>query len=177
MREKRKLDIPPEDEEKILGINKFVEPLEIKAVRIESGAWITETTKVKNTMTEEVTEVQITVPHTFCIEQDKSVRIYNKSKNRKIRSSLSDKALRLLNWLELTIEPGKDYVYFNLELYKSENNLKADNTIKAALDELITKNIVALTKVKRYFWLNAEFSYSGNRLNKYPNKVKIYETK
>jgi hypothetical protein len=116
----------------------------------------------------------IHLPKQYLVERDSRINVYTKSEYRLFIMSLPVNSRLLLLWLMYEIEPGKDYLWINKERYMQESNLTSINTYKSAVLELVNNCVLALSPIKDVYWINPRLFFNGNRANKYPNHVKIY---
>ena len=107
----------------------------------------------------------------FYLEKVKKTSIYHCESCKEITLGLSDKALRLYTWIYMSITPGKDFIRLNKELYMKRTNTKSINTYKAAIAELIRYCYITQTEYRTVYYINPNIFFSGNRLNKYPNRI------
>jgi len=107
----------------------------------------------------------------FYIEKMKKTTIYHCDSCKANTLNLSDKALRLFTWILLSLEPGKDYIRINKELYMKKTDTKSINTFKEAVKELIRYAYITNTEYKTIYYINPNIFFSGNRLNKYPDRI------
>lgn len=119
----------------------------------------------------------ILTPHEVDLEQDEFVKLYTKPENRKIVGSLSDAARKLFMWIAYEVETGKDWVWVNKRRFMDEVGVKSINTYKKAMSELVRYGFIQLSLVKDVFWINPKLLFAGSRINKYPDKVEVYEPK
>ena len=70
------------------------------------------------------------------------------------------------------MDPGKDNIFINYERYCNEFNV-AYNTCTEAVTDLIKAGLITPTLIKRVYWINPLFLFTGNRIKKYPDSVKI----
>ena len=107
----------------------------------------------------------------FYVEKTKKTVLYHCDSCKENTLGLSDKALRLYMWVQLTLNPGQDFIEINKDTYMKKSGTKSINTYKDALKELIRYSYIAATEFPTVFWINPNIFFSGNRLNKYPNNI------
>jgi hypothetical protein len=94
---------------------------------------------------------------------------------RKDRAAMSSRAIHLLDWIAQKLDYGKDYVFFDKNVYLSESSI-ALNTYKAALQEIIDNGFIAYASVKNMYWINPFYMFKGDRVEKYESKkVVVYD--
>lgn len=81
---------------------------------------------------------------------------------------LSDRGIRLFEYIKYQLEAGKDYVYLDPAIYKQEAHVKSTTTFVLAKEELCRYNFICPTPFRRYYWINPEIIFNGNRPKKYP---------
>lgn len=154
-------------DESQLRANPFSFTLELQVTEvIQSG----EFEKVQD---EELTEGVI-LNKSYMAERTQSTKIYYCEDCRHRVFELSDKAQRLFLYILYSLKRGKDWIQINKENYKSKNGIKSDTTVNEAIKELVTNSFIQPTVVfKTAYWINPLYFFSGNRLKKYANNVKV----
>lgn len=104
------------------------------------------------------------------VENVPYTKVYVTSSRRIIISGLSPSAKELYLWIFFEIEHGKDALWINKDRFMLENHTSL-NTYKKALDELIRYALLAFTVVKDVYWINPDFFFKGNRIEKYPDNI------
>jgi len=118
----------------------------------------------------------ILVNKAFYLEQTKKVELYIHESSGANVAALSDRAQRLFLHLLYTMKKNKDYVYINRQYYMKRNNVKSQTTFNAAVKELHRYQFIQPTHEKGWFWINPHRFFPGNRVNKYPDKIKVVTT-
>lgn len=147
----------PDINESKIGINPFTVSLVIEvnknvipnAYKQEDGIW------VQATIEQEVTPF---------------VKVYRTVEHRKVISSLSGPAMKLLEHVRNTVECGCDYLWINKERFMEENSMSL-NTYKKAIQQLCLVSILYKMVNYDYYWINPDYFFFGSRVKKYPNKV------
>lgn len=98
-------------------------------------------------------------------------KLYVTAERRKLLSSLSSSAKELYLWIMFEIETGEDALWINKLRFMEENNTSL-NTYKKSVEELIRYAFIAYTVVKDVYWINPDFFFKGDRIKKYPSKIK-----
>lgn len=147
------------DESKLV-YNPFSETLEVKVSQIED--------KSKTLVIPDGEKV----PMHYYVEKDKSTRIYLSAANRETVMGLSTGAMRMYVFILHDIKPASDWITVLPEWYK-ENGGKSLNVYKQAIAELVEAKYITPTLYKWTYWINPRFFYPGNRINKYPDNLKI----
>lgn len=106
------------------------------------------------------------------VEKTPFVRLYTTSQRRKILSKCSPQAKSLFLWILFEIEYGKDYLWINKDRYMEENYVSLA-TYRRSIKELHRYNLIQPSVKKGIYWINPDFVFKGNRVEKYPNKVKV----
>jgi hypothetical protein len=147
------------DESKLV-YNPFCETLEIKISQIEDRS--------KTLVTDDGEKV----PAYYYVEKDKATRIYLSAANRNTVMGLSTGAMRMYMFILHDITPANDWITVLPEWYK-ENGGKSLNVYKQAIEELVAAKYITPTIYKWTYWVNPRFFYPGNRINKYPDNLKV----
>jgi len=141
----------------------------------------------------------IRVPKEIEIDSERQVKIYASHGNRILINSLSEKAALLYLWIIYAIEPTKDFVYINKERYMQEKRIKSPKTVRAAINELIDKEVLlpylytplpkqkferkedikerlkqdelAKSKERSTYWINIDLLFCGSRINALKKKI------
>lgn len=115
----------------------------------------------------------IVVNSSFYLERVQSAKLFYSTGAKEYVYNLSDKAQRLYLYILYNLLNNKDYVQINKENYMTKNGIKAENTYREALKELIRYNFLCLTEYKTVFWINPNLFFCGNRIKKYPSNIKV----
>lgn len=105
------------------------------------------------------------------VEATPYAKIYITAERRKLVAGLSSSAKELYLWIMYEIDPSEDALWINKQRYMEENNTSL-NTYKKSVEELIRYAFIAYTIVKDVYWINPDFFFRGDRVNKYPTKIK-----
>lgn len=149
----------PKFTEVTLGVNPFVESLVIEVNRIP---FVGSYKKVGDGFEQIIGKV----------EYDPVCKVYVNPNKRKLIAGMRNCSKSLFTWVMYELESGKDYLWINRIRYMEENNIASVNTFKAALTELIRYGVLTGTTVTGVYWINPTYFFSGNRISKYPKKVK-----
>ncbi len=106
------------------------------------------------------------------VEATLYTKMYITADLRKIVSKLTPSAKELYLWIMYEIEAGEEALWINKVRFMLENSTSL-NTYKKAIDELHKKAFIASTTVKDVYWINPNFFFKGDRVKKYPTKVKL----
>jgi hypothetical protein len=98
-------------------------------------------------------------------------KIYNRSAFRINIFSMSEKARSLFLWLIYEINPSVDWLWINKDRYMFESTVSV-NTYKAAITELVFHKIITPTIYQDTYWINPTYLFNGNRIAKYPTRLK-----
>lgn len=150
-----------EIDEKKMGPNPFSQELTVYANKVQdTGIWI-------------IDEDDIKTPAHHLVERDKATRVYHTAGAKERVMALSAGALRMYVYIMHTLDGTKDYVRVTPETYNKKVEKGSLNTYKRAIEELIRYGYITLTIYKGVYWVNPGIMFAGNRINKYPDKVKI----
>ena len=117
------------------------------------------------------------VPSVSLIEKDRNVKIFYGKGCKEMVYNLSPGAKSLYLFVLYNLEPNQDWIQINSQWYMTKNSIKSINTYKEALKELCRYLFLSPTlDYKDVFWINPMLFFCGNRINKYPDKVKISAT-
>lgn len=158
-KEKKERGKRPNFNEGNLGVNPFVQDLEIKVSVLELRG---QYKKDKD---------GVYLPASREAENDTSTRVYNSSSRRLKMCKLSTSAKGLLLWLIYEADGGKDYLWLNRVRYQDENGISSPTTYRTAINELIEKGWVSRTKVGGVYWINPALFFNGNRITKFSKNV------
>jgi hypothetical protein len=149
------------DESKLL-LNPFVNNLQIEATKlIDTGKFVPD-------------EDGTMIPVTALIEKKQNVKLFYCSGCKDMIYNLSPGAKSLYLFVLYNLDSGQDWIQLNSQWYMAKNNIKSINTYKEAVKELCRYLFLAQTAdYKDVFWINPMLFFSGNRIAKYPGKVKI----
>lgn len=114
----------------------------------------------------------ILIPLIREVERTSFARIYTTSQRRTILSACSPQAKSLFLWIIFEIDYGKDYLWINKNRYMEEN-LVSLATYRRSIKELHRYNLIQPSVKKGIYWINPDFVFKGNRVEKYPANVKI----
>lgn len=107
------------------------------------------------------------------VEKDEFVKIFTKSENRKLISTLSGSAKSLFLFVAYNIETGCDWIKINKAKFMEETGVKSENTYRSALAELIRARVVQRAADPKYCFVNPKIFFAGNRLKKYEQFVEV----
>lgn len=126
----------------------------------------------------------ITIPHQFKadgeglvlpveIELEKEVicKIYLDAARRKQMVEMSPRAKDLLLWIMYETDAGKDFIWINKTRYMVECGVKAYNTYKDAVRELVSHSFIQPTILLHVYWINPHLFFNGSRLLAFPDNV------
>lgn len=147
-----------EDREDI-GINPFLVPLKIKAVNVQM-----------------IGKPDGEVLNTFLIEKEESAKLFRCANAHQFMAGLSDRAQRLLFYILYTVRPNEDYFKMNRKYYMRINGIKSDNTVIAAIKELLHNAVIIKSVQKDYFFINPALFFVGNRIKQLPDNVQVVGT-
>lgn len=105
------------------------------------------------------------------LESDSYCRVYTDSERRLEMSVLSARAKDLLLWMIYETEAGCEWIWVNNKRYMRESSVKAYNTYKNALRELLMADFIQATVIQNAYWINPHYFFNGSRANAFPDKI------
>lgn len=153
-------------EEKIvnIGVNPLVKDLKIPVTTLKMKGLY------KN-------EDGIMVPTDIVVEKTPFAKLFITPENRKLFNGIPDTAKGLFMWMIFEIKQGEDFIQINKSRCMKELSIKALNTYKTAINNLIRYGLIKDTKAVDTYWINSEFVFFGSRTKKYKNKLSKVEIK
>jgi hypothetical protein len=116
-----------------------------------------------------------TMPYITYESADK-MSVYTNPSIRIILCNMSGSALKLLIWLQQSIDYGEDLIKFNVNRFLKATNMST-STFQRAKSELIQNQVIAIKESdKRYWWINPTIMFKGSRTKKYPDNVFVSRT-
>jgi hypothetical protein len=153
-----KRQLKPDISEDKMGLNPFIDTLEIPVVRRGISNQLK---RIDNKL----------IPAEFDHELTSHAKLFCDPDKRYLNNSLSLRAKELLLWVMFQTTSSKDYIWINKTMYMEENNVTSINTYKEALADLIKKKYLGITLIKDVYWINPKYFFKGDRVKKYPNNV------
>ncbi|HEY4323615.1 MAG TPA: hypothetical protein VGN20_06505 [Mucilaginibacter sp.] len=150
----------PKFEEKDLGPNPFLNSLIVPVNKVESAD------RFKQDGSEWYKSGYDYDAAEYC-------KVFSNAKNRQMMVTLSPRAKDLFLWIIYEAEKSKDHLWLNKDRYMDESGVKALNTYRMALKELIVRGLIVKTVVSGVIFLNPHFFYNGNRIKSFPDNVKV----
>lgn len=160
---KKKPDI---DLEK-MGNNPFMLNIQIKAKEFDKDEYLI----VENS--DGVNIPRGIVKNKVLFEDSSSTKIYHDKDFRKIILNLSYNALRLCKFIEYQLKPSEDFIWINNTMFMKETNIRKLSIYQESLEELIRYGVLSPTIYDSVYWTNSLIMFSGNRLRKYPENIKL----
>lgn len=114
----------------------------------------------------------VMLPAEVEMEVDPVCKLYINPEHRKVVNKLSPRAIDLLVWICYSTEAGVDWLWINRKRYMAEREVKAYNTYKDAVRELVKNAFLQPTIYQGVYWINPLYFFNGSRINKYPKNVK-----
>lgn len=103
-------------------------------------------------------------------------KLYTVADARKYITKLTSASKSLWLWIMYEVPHGKDYLWVNKERYREESSVSY-KTYKKAVGELHKFALISPTTYKDVYWINPQFFFKGNRIEKYKDKVFEYMPK
>jgi|SRR5215217_2825040 len=156
----KKREFKPNYNEAMLGVNPFLDNL---VIEVSEVAYKNHYKKDKD---------GDLIPMISEVESEKKCSLFVASEKRLRANKLSPRAKELYLWLLYEADNGKDYMWLNRVRYMKENDISSPTTYRSAINELISSGFVTRTVVGGVYWLNPALFFNGNRIIKFPSKVK-----
>ena len=109
----------------------------------------------------------IMLPATYDMDHTQRCEVYYTTGMKAVIMGLTDKAQRLLLYIQYSMVRGKDYFQFNPTDYMNKNEIKSRTTVTNAITELKRYGIIANAPRQTVYWVNPDIMFGGNRLNYY----------
>lgn len=106
------------------------------------------------------------------VEDQDFTKVFHDKDYRAIIMNLSEKALKLYNFIIFTIRTGEDYIWINNTIFQNECSYRKKDYI-LAVEELKRYGIITSTSYSETYFINPFIFFCGDRLKKYPNNIKI----
>lgn len=148
-----------------LGRNPFIESLSIPVNKIQIQGQYRATKDIL------ADGKPLMLPVEIDIEADTHCKVYNDARRRKTMVVLPKAGKELFLWLIYEVEAGKDYVWINKKRYMRENGIKAYNTYRAAIKDLIGGGFISGTVATDVYWVNPALFFCGSRKGKFPENI------
>jgi hypothetical protein len=162
MNVKRKPDIIPEN----MGKNPFIVNEMIKARSFQKDKhFIMQTNDGVNYVSGDLKESML-------VEEQSCTKLYHDTDYRNIILKLDSKALRLFMFIMYQINPNEDYIWINNTLYQNQSSSTKSEYLEG-LNYLIRYSIITTTIYPEVYFINPMIFFSGNRLKKYPDNIKV----
>lgn len=113
----------------------------------------------------------INLPVSFFLDRTPSTKIYHGENRLKKLADISDRAVRMVMYMMMTIENGKHFIRLNEDRYRKMFDIRSPNTYKDTIKELVTAAYIARTNYKTVFWINPDLFFSGDRTKAFPDKL------
>lgn len=159
--------IRPEIDESKMGLNPFVGGYEIKLEIPVRKLERKVTNKFDNPDVQE-----------FYLEVAPYTKLYEVAGGKEKMAKLPLRSKEMLLYILHYLESGQEYIWINRSEYMKMNGIKSVNTFKTAVEELSLRSYVCPhVKIKDLLWINPGLFFRGNRVDKYPNNLKIVKSK
>lgn len=159
--------IKPEINEKKLGFNPFMTNITLKGRMLD---------KEENIIIQSDKGVGVpvgTFKSTIVIEEQSFTKIWHDTDFRNIILKLDEVSLKLFIFIQYQLEPNKDYIWINSRLFQDTACVKHKSEYIEAMEKLVRYSIVTTTIYPDVYWINPLILFSGNRLKKYPDNLKL----
>lgn len=112
------------------------------------------------------------IPMSSVIEKAKATKVYQSAGNRDRVMNCSATAMRMLWFITYEIEGSDDWVELDPLWYKEVSQAGSRNMYVKAKEELVRYGFISATEYKNVYWVNPSLMFAGNRITKFPSKVK-----
>lgn len=159
---KRKPNIIPAN----MGKNPFIVNEIIKARSFSKEKHYTIQTDDKiNLVTGNLKEIML-------VEEQHCTKLFHDVDYRNIILKLDENGMRLFLYIMYQINPNEDYVWINNTHYQSLTNVSKKQYLEG-IQNLIRYSIITTTIYQEVYFINPMIFFSGNRLKKYPDNIKV----
>lgn len=107
------------------------------------------------------------------VEEQTFTRVFHDVDFRNILLLLDELPLKLVLFVIYQIIPSEDYIWINSRLFQDKTKTRDKRDYIAALETLIRYGVLSPTIYKDVYWINPLIFFAGNRLQKYPNNLKV----
>lgn len=152
--------VKPEITSEKIGDNPFLDTLKIPVSKIVMHGQYT------------ADKEGLMLPVEVELEKDSYCRIYTDSSRRLKMVGLSPRAKDLLLWVMYEVDNSAEYIWINKARYMKESGVKAYNTYRDALTELLKNKFMISSVIQNVYWINPHFFFNGSRINKFPKNIK-----
>lgn len=146
-------------EEDRLGINPFLINLKVRVNKIEIPHQF------------KTDKEGLVLPVEIELEKEVICKIYLDAVRRRQMVRLTPRAKDLLMWVFYETETGKDYIWINKKRYMLECRVRAYNTYKDAVRELVSCGFMQPTILLHVYWINPNLFFNGSRIKSFPDNV------
>jgi hypothetical protein len=163
MNKKKKPDI----NELKMGKNPFMTNIEIKCRVFDKDEHVI----IKS-------EESINIPvgsfkNQMVVEEQSYTKLWHDVDFRNIVLKLSTNAIKLFVFIQYQLSPNKDYIWINNRLFQDSADIRMKSQYEEGVEELVRYGIITTTIYKDVYWINPLILFSGNRLKKYPDNLKM----
>ena len=89
---------------------------------------------------------------------------------------LSAYSVKLLQLIKYQTESGRDYVILSVDKAMKLSKM-SEKTLRNSINELIDNSyIIKRRDIPHCYWINPNYFFVGNRMNKYPEKIIVGRT-
>lgn len=106
------------------------------------------------------------------LEEQSYTKIYHDVDYRDILLRLKEKGLKLFLYITYQITSNEDYIWINNVHYQNITKYTKQDYLEG-VKELVRYSIITTTIYPEVYFINPMIFFSGNRLKKYPDNIKI----
>ena len=108
------------------------------------------------------------------VEEQSCTKIWHDTTFRDILLGLkSIVSYKLFIHITHTIKPNEDFVWINSRLFQDKAGVVKKSDYINAVEELVRYGMITTTIYPDTYWINPLVIFSGNRLRKYPEHIKL----
>jgi hypothetical protein len=152
--------------EQNLGVNPYLEGLIIPYLTKTKR---TEHVQSTETLTSKI-DSSLSLNYQYHIESQRYTKVFISLEMRKLITSLSDKATKLLWFISYDLFEGKQYYVANKAFIVKELKFPHQRELDVYFNELINKGLLQKTAIKNAYWVTPSI-FKGNRLIAFKNNL------
>lgn len=106
------------------------------------------------------------------VEEQSCTKVFHDVDYRDIILRLDEYGLKLMFYIMYQINPNEDYIWINNVHYQKCTNLTKKQYVEG-VQSLVRYSIITTTIYPEVYFINPMIFFSGNRLKKYPDNIKV----
>ena len=156
----------PQDES---GTNPFLAFTQFNAIEQSMDL---QNLRVKKKGDEKYIAGKTNIDYIYSVDASRSCKFFQTKETQALIFRLDIQALRLFMYILSRLGRKSDKIKIETVLYMKLADIKSIKTFYSALNALRCEGVIAKYK-GNVFWINPNVLFSGNRLEKYPDKVNV----